>query len=76
MEWDIVPSEFFITEVDVVQSDERDWNYVGDLDPSSLSFRWALAYNDETDRIYYVFEKYDDIHRGSEFDRGCDRCRP
>lgn len=65
-EWDILPPEFFITEADVVQSDERPWNYVGDLDPSSLSFRWALAYNDETDRIYYVFEKYDDIHRGSE----------
>ena len=65
-EWDIVPPEFFITEVDVVQSDERPWNYVGDLDPSSFSFRWALAYNDETDRIYYVYEKYDDKDKGGE----------
>ena len=63
-EWDIVPPELWITEQDVVNSSDRPWAYTGDLDVSSVSFRWMLSWNDETNRIYFALEHFDDKHWG------------
>ena len=63
-EWDVVPPELWITEQDVVNSSERPWVYTGDLDVSSVSFRWVLSWNDETNRIYFGYERFDDKNYG------------
>ena len=55
-EWDIIPEEFWITEQNVVQSTTRAWIYTGDLDVSSISFRWIPTWNEETNRIYWAYE--------------------
>jgi len=63
-EWDIVPPELWITEQDVVNSSDRETVYTGDIDVSSMSFRWLLSWNDETNRIYFGYERFDDKHWG------------
>ena len=59
-EWDIIPEEFWITEQSVVQSTARPWIYTGDIDVSSISFRWIPTWNEETNRIYWAYERFDD----------------
>ncbi len=62
-EWDIIPEEFWITEQSVVQSTARPWIYTGDLDVSSISFRWIPTWNEETNRIYWAYERFDDKYQ-------------
>ncbi len=64
-EWDIIPEEFWITEQNVVQSTDRTWIYTGDLDVSSIAFRWIPTWNEESNRIYYAYERFDDKYQGS-----------
>jgi hypothetical protein len=64
-EWDIIPEEFWITEQKVVQSTNRTWIYTGDLDVSSIAFRWIPTWNEETNRIYYAYERFDDRYQGT-----------
>ena len=60
-EWEVIPAEFWITEQDVVQSGPWVHAYKGDLDISSISFRWALSWNEETNRLYWGYQRFDDI---------------
>lgn len=65
-DWDIVPPEFWITEADVVNSSTRAWAATGPSDPSNLSFRWVTSFVAGVPRIYWAFEKFDDISWGGE----------
>jgi len=59
-EWDALPPELWITsdDTDIIVSE-------GDVgrekDRSNIFFRFAMAWNDELDRIYYVFDRFDDV---------------
>lgn len=59
-EWDILPAEVWI------DSDNPDLIVgEGDVgrerDRSNLFFRFAMGWNDELDRIYYVYDRFDDV---------------
>jgi hypothetical protein len=64
-EWEVIPSDLWITEQDVVQSNGAPSTYSGDLDVSSIAFRWTIAWNEETNRTYHAFERFDDIDLGA-----------
>ena len=69
-EWEVIPEEFFITERDVVQSNNRSFTYSGPILASSISFRWTATWNDETNRIYWMLERFDDwdMNHGEGFE--------
>lgn len=59
-EWDILPAEVWLDsdDADIIVGE-------GDVgrekDRSNLFFRFAMGWNDELDRIYYVFDRFDDV---------------
>jgi len=59
-EWDILPDEVWITldDPDIVVGE-------GDVgrekDRANLYFRFAMGWNDELNRLYYVFDRFDDV---------------
>ena len=58
-EWEVLPEELWI------EINERDFG--GDLgttkeiDVSDMWFRVAISWHDETDRLYYVIDRFDDL---------------
>ena len=59
-EWDVVPDEMWIDldDPDIVVGE-------GDVgrekDRSNLYFRYAMGWNDELDRLYHVYDRFDDV---------------
>ena len=59
-EWDVVPDEMWINldDPDIVVGE-------GDVgrekDRSNLYFRYAMGWNDELDRLYHVYDRFDDV---------------
>ena len=67
-EWDVIPSDFWITEQDLVQSSERVDVYTGPLDVSSIAARMITTWNEETNRTYWAMERFDDHSSGGSSD--------
>lgn len=60
-EWEVVPEELWITEQDlnnllITQIDVTDT----EPDASDLAVRFTFGWNDETERIYLAYDRYDD----------------
>ena len=60
-EWDVVPEELWITEQDMnnenfIQSAPTD----SDPDASDLAVRFTFGWNDETERLYLAYDRFDD----------------
>ena len=67
-EWDVIPSDYWITEQDLVQSSERVDVYTGPLDVSSIAVRMITTWNEETNRAYWAMERFDDMSMGGSSD--------
>lgn len=68
-EWDIVPEELWITEQDlnnllITQLEVTD----EEPDGSDLSVRFTFGWNDETERIYLAYDRFDDYWSHSRDD--------
>ena len=58
-EWDVLPSELWLEiNGDLFAVDDGSGKPV---DTSDLWFRFAMGWNDELDRIYYVYDRYDNV---------------
>jgi hypothetical protein len=76
-EYDIVPDEFWIGPDDLIQSLDTGDALVhqGDPDPASWDIRFLMSWNDESNRIYYALDKFDDFETdtaGDSFELGLD----
>ena len=60
-EWNVIPDEFWLTDENFnVQSCLGDNTFVGDLDPSNLSFRWTMTFTNGSSKTYWALERFDD----------------
>ena len=57
-EWDVLPAELW---VDIFQTSVAEGDVGREIDTSNLNWRFALGWNDELDRIYMVFDRFDNI---------------
>ncbi len=59
-EWDAVPDELWI-DLDDPDMVAGEGDVGREKDRSDIYFRFAMGWNDETDRLYYVYDRYDDV---------------
>ena len=66
-EWDVVPEELWITEQDLnnlwlegSDSGSGGNSQEADPDPSDLALRFTFGWNDDTERIYLAYDRFDD----------------
>ena len=57
-EWNVLPAELWI---DIFQTEVAEGDIGREIDPANLNFRVAVGWNDELDRVYYVYDRFDDI---------------
>lgn len=62
-EWDNVPSIFWVTHEDLI---ETVTGTQGDPDPSNLAERIIFGWSPETNQLYFMEEKFDDLFYGSQ----------
>jgi len=67
-EWDNVPSVFWVTHEDLI---ETVTGTQGDPDPSNLAERIIFGWSPETNLLYFMEERYDDLFYGT-FDKNFD----
>ena len=56
-EWNSLPKEYWI---DIFQTAVAEGDVGRAIDTSNLNFRFAMGWNNELDRIYYVIDRFDD----------------
>ena len=57
-EWNVLPAELWI---DIFQTEVAEGDIGREIDTANLNFRVAVGWNDELDRVYYVYDRFDDI---------------
>lgn len=70
-EYDIVPAEYWLGPSDFIQNfdTEQARTYKGEVaDPSSWDIRYLMSWNDETNRIYFAYEEFDDFETSTPHD--------
>jgi len=75
-EWDILPDNVWIdpfSEIDGVLLMQAVAGEEGrEPDSADLNFRFAVGWNDELDRIYLTFDRFDDVWDRDDVDTGTD----
>ncbi len=57
-EWDVLPQEYWI---DIFQTAVAEGDVGREIDTANLNFRFAMGWNDDLDRLYYVYDRFDDV---------------
>ena len=57
-EWDMLPDDFWIT---IFDTEVAEGDIGREIDLANLNFRVAVGWNDELNRIYYVYDRFDDV---------------
>lgn len=57
-EWNVLPDELWI---DIFQTEVAEGDIGREIDTANLNFRVAVGWNDELDRVYYVYDRFDDL---------------
>lgn len=57
-EWEVLPEEIW---VDIYQTTVAEGDIGREIDTANLWWRFAMGWNSELDRVYYVFDRFDDI---------------
>ena len=75
-EWDVIPEELWLTHNNTVaRTDNADapQGLNQPADASNIAFRFAASWNDETERLYYVIDRFDDKwHLNDDIEIGMD----
>ncbi|MBI2505876.1 MAG: hypothetical protein HYW07_21895 [Candidatus Latescibacteria bacterium] len=57
-EWNVIPEEYWI---DIFQTSVAEGDIGREIDTANLNFRIVMAWNDELDRIYRAYDRFDDV---------------
>ena len=64
-EWDVVPDNLWLTPFSEFNGELLHVVVAGEVgaevNTADLNFRWTSGWNDELDRLYFVYDRFDDL---------------